>query len=154
MTPDDPETLARPQTGDARALAALVHRFLRASEARDLPELEAMSMPGFTATFPGGVVHASVAAWMESSSRSFESVRKQFERFDVVAGDAPGSGTVYAFGLLTGRFRDGPSLDGTRFIDRFEVADGRILRQSVWNDLAARGLSGPAPVARGAAPQG
>ena len=137
MTTDDPSDLTHPRTEAARALAALVHRFLRGSEARDRAALEKMATSDFSATFPRGVVHASIGAWMDSSTKSFERVRKIFERFDVVAGDAPDSGTVYAFGQLTGRFRGGDSFDGTRFIDRFEVENGRIRRQTVWNDLSA-----------------
>jgi hypothetical protein len=138
MTADDSAALTWPQTAAACELSALVHRFLRASEARDLAALEAMVAPGFTAAFPGGVTHGSVAAWLENSRSSFEWVRKQFARFDVIADPEPGSGIVHAHGLLTGRFRDGSSFDGTRFIDRFELSGHRIARQMVWNDLAAR----------------
>ncbi len=138
MPTEDTRALTHPQTAPARALSALVHRFLRASEARDRAALGEMAAAGFTASFPGGVVHGSVGAWMDSSERSFEAVRKHFERFDVIEGETPDSGTVYALGQLTGRFRDGTSLDGSRFIDRFEIAGGRILCQTVWNDLGTR----------------
>ena len=43
---------------------------------------------------------------------------------------------VYRRGTLQGEWPDGISFQGICFIDRFELADGRITRQDVWNDLA------------------
>jgi len=43
---------------------------------------------------------------------------------------------VYCTGTLEGVWLDGRAFSGVRFIDRFEVAEGRIRRQDVWNDLA------------------
>ena len=37
-------------------------------------------------------------------------------------------------GTLHGRWLDGSAFDGIRFIDRFEIRGGRIVRQDVWND--------------------
>jgi hypothetical protein len=42
---------------------------------------------------------------------------------------------VYCSGTLEGVWLDGSAFSGIRFIDRFEVAGGRIVRQDVWNDL-------------------
>jgi hypothetical protein len=39
-------------------------------------------------------------------------------------------------GTLHGVWLDGTPFEGIRFIDRFELADGRIQRQDVWNDMA------------------
>jgi hypothetical protein len=44
---------------------------------------------------------------------------------------------VYVSGHLSGVFHNGDTFEGIRFIDRFEVVDGKIERQDVWNDLAA-----------------
>jgi hypothetical protein len=43
---------------------------------------------------------------------------------------------VYVRGTLAGVWTDGAPFAGIRFIDRFEVVDGRLIRQDVWNDLA------------------
>ncbi len=40
---------------------------------------------------------------------------------------------------LAGEWPDGTPFDGIRFIDRFELADGKLARQEVWNDLAEAG---------------
>ena len=43
---------------------------------------------------------------------------------------------VYCFGTLNGEWPDGQAFSGIRFIDRFEITQGRITRQQVWNDIA------------------
>jgi hypothetical protein len=50
------------------------------------------------------------------------------------AAAADGGVNVYVRGTLHGRWRDGSAFDGVRFIDRFEIRDGLIVRQDVWND--------------------
>jgi hypothetical protein len=47
-----------------------------------------------------------------------------------------GIAVVYTRGTLAGEWPDGTAFGGIRFIDRFEVTDGFITRQDVWNDLA------------------
>jgi len=37
-------------------------------------------------------------------------------------------------GTLYGRWLDGSSFEGIRFIDRIEIRDGLVVRQDVWND--------------------
>jgi hypothetical protein len=43
---------------------------------------------------------------------------------------------VYCHGTLQGQWPDGSAFEGIRFIDRFLVQAGRLVRQDVWNDLA------------------
>jgi hypothetical protein len=43
---------------------------------------------------------------------------------------------VYCRGLLNGEWPDGREFSGIRFVDRFEVCKGQLMRQEVWNDLA------------------
>jgi len=64
----------------------------------------------------------------------YASVAKDYERFDESWGD--GFTVVYCSGTLRGVWLDGSNFEGVRFIDRFEIADGKIRRQDVWNDLA------------------
>ena len=45
-------------------------------------------------------------------------------------------------GELAVEWLDGSTSASVRFIDRFELTDGLITRQDVWNDLA---LAQPAP---------
>jgi hypothetical protein len=41
---------------------------------------------------------------------------------------------VYVLGTLHGRWLDGRTFEGIRFVDRFEIRDGKIRSQEVWND--------------------
>nr|MBZ5087801.1 nuclear transport factor 2 family protein [Salmonella enterica subsp. enterica serovar Typhimurium] len=43
---------------------------------------------------------------------------------------------IYSNGTLYGEWPDGRPFAGNRFIDRFEVRDGKITRMDVWNDSA------------------
>jgi len=49
------------------------------------------------------------------------------------AGDAS---VVYCRGTLQGQYHDESRFEGIRFIDRFEVIGGKIIKQDVWNDMA------------------
>ena len=53
---------------------------------------------------------------------------------------APGVGdsVVYNTGTLYGEWPDGTPFDGNRYVDRFVVRDGKIVRMDVWNDSAER----------------
>ena len=38
-------------------------------------------------------------------------------------------------GTLHGEWLDGSRFEGIRFVDLFDLRDGRIWRQQVWNDI-------------------
>ncbi|MCC5862905.1 MAG: 4-oxalocrotonate tautomerase [Gammaproteobacteria bacterium] len=42
--------------------------------------------------------------------------------------------------MFSGKALDVSPIDAVRFIDRFEVRDGRLVDQQVWNDLAEVGI--------------
>ncbi|EPX85117.1 nuclear transport factor 2 family protein [Salipiger mucosus] len=90
----------------------------------------ALLAPDAVMTFPGGATFrdlAELAAW---SAPRYARIAKRIERAEESAG------AVYVSGTLEGAWPDGTPFSGIRFIDRFEVADGLILRQEVWNDMA------------------
>ncbi len=113
----------------------LVTEFLRAFEARDLRRAESLLASGATLSFPGTQAQfstlAAMAAW---AGGRYQSVRKTIAAFDRM--ESASAVVLYCRGTLAGEWLDGTSFTGVRFIDRFEIADGRILRQDVWNDLA------------------
>ncbi len=115
--------------------AELVRAFLDAMEARDLERARTMLADGFTMTFPGGAIFTSLDELVAWSRGRYRQVRKVYEQCDEApAGD--GQTAVYCFGTLTGEWPDGTAFAGIRFIDRFTVADGRLVDQRVWNDMA------------------
>lgn len=120
--------------------ADTVHAYLAAMEARDLATAESMLAPGFTMQFPGPVTFTRLAELIEWAKPRYRFVKKAYERFDE-AGSAEGA-VVYCYGTLAGEWPDGSAFAGIRFIDRFSVANGRLVDQTVWNDLAEhRGAS-------------
>ena len=123
--------------GGAAALpdaGAVVREFLDAVGRRDFEAARPWLAPDFEMVFPGGVVMRELdqlAAW---AAGRYQSVRKDYARFDQAwQGDMT---VVFCSGTLQGRWLDGSAFEAIRFIDRFELAQGRILRQEVWNDLA------------------
>jgi hypothetical protein len=131
---DHPSTSRPGTTLSAKDAGALALAFLRAMEDRDLAGAQAFLAPGARLIFPGGVVYASLDDLVTGSARKYASVRKRIEALDVVPG--PDQDVAYVFGTLYGRWRDDSPFEGIRFIDRFTIRAGRIVRQDVWNDSA------------------
>lgn len=114
--------------------AEIVTAFLRAMERRDLAAAAALTGPGFTMTFPGDARFSTLDALIDWARPRYRGVVKTFERIDALTGED--GAVVYCFGTLAGEWPDGSGFAGIRFIDRFALQDGLIVRQDVWNDLA------------------
>ena len=108
--------------------------FLGAMERRDLDAARQYLAPDFVMCFPGAADLRRLEDLVERSRGRYRSVAKDFERIDESWTDA--GAVVYCSGRLRGTWNDGSSFSGIRFIDRFEIADGLIRRQDVWNDIA------------------
>lgn len=115
--------------------AQIVRDYLAAMEARELDKARAMLGGGFTMTFPGTAPMGSLEELIEWSKPRYKFVTKTYNGFDAMqsAGDAS---IVYCRGTLQGEYHDDSAFADIRFIDRFEVIDGKITRQDVWNDMA------------------
>lgn len=115
---------------------ALVREFLDASMAPD-PERAARCMgEGARIVFTGGREMPDVAAVTAFNAARYRRVKKALGAFDCVERD--GRAIVYATGTLHGEWPDGRAFAGNRYVDRYEVVDGRIVRMDVWNDSAER----------------
>ena len=114
--------------------AALARQFLSAVERRDAAACTSMMAPGTEMVFPGDMRHGSIEALFTSSAKRYRSVGKTITRID--AFDDGDRSIVYVSGVLHGTWLNGQDFDGVRFIDRFEIRDGLIIRQEVWNDSA------------------
>ena len=112
----------------------LVRHFLALMQARDLAAASALLAPDFVMHFPGHTAMHTLGELVAWAKGRYTSVAKDYERFDESWGD--GFTVVYCSGTLRGVWLDGSHFEGVRFIDRFEIADGKIRRQDVWNDLA------------------
>jgi ketosteroid isomerase-like protein len=111
----------------------IVRDYLTAMEARDLDRARTYLSDGFTMTFPGGAQLSTPEELVAWSKPRYKSVWKDYERFDEAAGN--GETMVYCFGTLYGEWNDGTKFKDIRFIDRFNVRNGKLAKQDVWNDM-------------------
>ena len=122
--------------GAARPVASeVVTAFLNALEMRDLDLAATHLSANFAMTFPDKVQMHTLQELVDWSRPRYQSITKTVEHLDESwRGDGA---VVYVSGTLSGVFHNGDTFEGIRFIDRFEVVDGKIERQDVWNDLGA-----------------
>ncbi|GBD50560.1 nuclear transport factor 2 family protein [Methylopila sp. Yamaguchi] len=119
--------------------AALVRDFLEASMAPD-PERAATYMAeDVRIVFTGGRPFSHPSGPTGFNAMRYAWVKKRMERFDVAPGD--GETVVYSVGTLYGAWPDGETFEGNRYVDRFVVRGGKIVRMDVWNDSAERILT-------------
>lgn len=112
---------------------AVVLDYLARMEARDLDGACALLGAGFVMHFPGAAPMHELAELIDWSKGRYTRVAKTYDGVEALHAD--GAAVVYARGTLHGEWLDGTAFDGIRFIDRFEISGGRIIRQDVWNDM-------------------
>ena len=127
--------------GEARSPAppapdplAGVQDSLAAREAREIDRARAHLGEGFAMVFPGTAPMTTLEELIAWARPRYRFVKKTYDAWEVFGQD--GRAVVYARGTLRGEWPDGTAFSGIRFIDRFEVVAGRIVRQDVWNDIA------------------
>lgn len=113
----------------------VVRAYLAAMEARDLAAAEEMLAEGFQMHFPGTGPMRALQELIDWAAPRYRFVTKTYEGFDAMQSQGPAA-IVYCRGSLSGEWPDGTVFEGIRFIDRFEIENGRITRQDVWNDIA------------------
>lgn len=112
----------------------LIRAYLAAMEARDLDTAQAMLGEGFVMNFPGAQGMTTLQDLIEWSKPRYRFVKKTYDRFEAMqSGETT---VVYSIGTLYGEWPDGSPFEGIRFIDRFELSGGKIVKQDVWNDIA------------------
>ncbi|MEJ2357582.1 MAG: nuclear transport factor 2 family protein [Deinococcales bacterium] len=135
MAPTGPAGTERDaRVGDAPE--RVVRAFLSALETRDLTAAGALLNPDVRMVFPGGVEHRNLDELVRDASERYRRVGKRIASVEV----HDGGRLVYVLGTLHGVDLTGTPFEGVRFIDRFEIAEGKIHRQDVWNDLAESGV--------------
>jgi ketosteroid isomerase-like protein len=119
--------------------AALVKKFLGAMENRDLAAASTMMAEDAIIVFPGGRVFNNQEEMVTAARNRYQWIKKKFEQVDTAILPR-GRVAVYVMGTLYGLNNFGVDFTGVRYIDRFEVEDGLIVSQEVWNDLAESGV--------------
>jgi 4-oxalocrotonate tautomerase family enzyme len=128
----------RTQRTPAAALpdpCVIVHQFLEHLGARDLDAARHLLADDFTMVFPDTTPMSNLDELVTWSATRYRSIAKHFETTEAM-GSASGATIVYCRGTLHGECPDGTPFQDIRFIDRFELVNGKITRQDVWNDLA------------------
>lgn len=121
------------------AAISFVSEYLRLVAERKIEEAAAYLAPDARLVFPPGLTFTSneeVADWAKAR---YHWVDKARERWDVVS-VADGRTIVYSLGTLFGENLHGVRFEGIRYLDRFEIQNGKIVLQEVWNDLAESGV--------------
>lgn len=126
-------------TGETAEAAEIVERFLEASMVPDPVKAATFISPELSITFTGGRKYSHPRETAAFNARRYKWVKKRFERTDVVPGT--GETIVYNIGTLYGEWPDGMAFEGNRYVDRFVVRGGRIVKMDVWNDSAERLLA-------------
>ena len=85
-------------------------------------------------TFTGGRAMPSAHEITAFNAGRYNWVKKQLGQFDWT--EHADHTVVYSNGTLYGEWPDGRTFSGNRYLDRFEVRDGKITRMDVWNDSA------------------
>lgn len=119
---------------DRPVASEVVQAFLQALQSRDLVTAQTFLAPDFVMVFPGGVRIHTLAEMIAWSAPRYGSIAKHCERFEEVWREE--DAVVLCSGTLEGTWLNGCDFSGIRFMDRFEVSDGKITRQEVWNDMA------------------
>lgn len=130
------QTQTKPRAVETADAAAIVEKYLVASMVPD-PEAAAQYMAeGVQITFTGGRPMTHPRDTSAFNAGRYAWVKKKMDRFDV----APGADetVVYSVGTLYGEWPDGTRFEGNRYVDRFVVRDGKIVKMDVWNDSAER----------------
>ena len=112
----------------------IVRAFVDALGRRDLDAASAQLGSGFRMTVTGGHVFASPAEFAAFSKGQHRGAKKTTDRYDEIPGED--STVVYAMGSMAGTWNDGTTFEGVRYVDRFEVAHGKIVDMRVWSDMA------------------
>lgn len=88
-----------------------------------------IALPG--ATFEGA---DAPGAFLEYLEPRYKSAEKEFGRW-IESGSS-----VVSTGTLHGVDNDGNSFNGVRYVDVYEVREGKIVRLDIWNDLLEDGV--------------
>ena len=111
----------------------VVKSFLVAMQARNLAQAQTHLHANFEMVFPGGQAFHRLEELLDWAITRYQRIEKTFTYFDESwQGDRT---VVYCAGHLKGVWPNGTAFDNIRFIDRFEVLAGQLVRQDVWNDL-------------------
>ncbi len=121
--------------------AEVVDEYLRLLMIPDPDAARRFVAPDLRIRFTGNRAMRDPAECAAFNAGRYRWVKKRIEATEVVAGGSDDATVVYSRGTLYGEWPDGKPFEGNRYVDRFVVKGGRIVKMDVWNDSAERILS-------------
>jgi hypothetical protein len=123
-------------TNPAADPVKIVEEYLRLHMIPDPDAARQFCAPELEIRFTGNrLMHDPAEATAFNRAR-YKWVKKKFGPTHVVAAGTPEATTVYQTGTLYGEWLDGTPFEGNRYVDRYVVSRGKIVKMEVWNDSA------------------
>lgn len=119
-------------------LAGKVGEYLTLCEQRDFEKAQAFLGPQAILVFPGGKQYTRLEDMAQAATGAYRWVRKNKDEFTYF--DRNDQSIVVSSGTLYGETLSGDPFSGIRYQDWFTFEKGLIVKQEVWNDLAACGI--------------
>jgi len=108
--------------------------FLDAMSRRDFEAMEKLMAPEFKMTVSGGLVFRHPREFAANSRAKQRTAKKTTDRFEEIK--TVDGGIVFAIGSMAGEWNNGTTYANIRYIDRFEIENGKIVDMNVWSDMA------------------
>jgi len=116
--------------------AKIVEEYLRLLMIPDPAAARKYCAPRMEIRFTGDRRMQDPAECAAFNKGRYKWVKKQFGPTHVAEGGTPEETTVYQTGTLYGEWLDGTPFEGNRYVDRYVVSHGKIVKMEVWNDSA------------------
>jgi len=116
--------------------ASIVEAYLRLHMIPDPDAARAYCAPELEIRFTGNRLMRDLAEATAFNRSRYRWVKKKFGPTHVVAGGTAEETVVYQTGTLYGEWPDGTPFEGNRYVDRYLVRRGKIVKMEVWNDSA------------------
>jgi ketosteroid isomerase-like protein len=120
----------------SREAAEIVETYLKLHMIPDPDAARKYCAPELEIRFTGNrLMHDPAEATAFNRGR-YKWVKKKFGPTHIAAGGTPEETVVYQTGTLYGEWPDGTPFEGNRYVDRYVVRHGKIVKMEVWNDSA------------------
>jgi ketosteroid isomerase-like protein len=116
--------------------AKIVEDFLQLLMIPDPDAARRYCDPQFEIRFTGNRLMRDPAECAAFNRGRYKWVKKLFGPTHVVQGGTDEETVVYQTGSLYGEWPDGTPFEGNRYVDRYVVRRGKIVKMEVWNDSA------------------
>ena len=118
------------------AAAKIVEDYLRVLMIPDPEAARRYCAPDLEIRFTGNRRMRDPSECAAFNRGRYKWVKKAFGPTHVAEGGSDEETVVYQTGTLYGEWPDGTPFEGNRYVDRYVVRHGKIVKMEVWNDSA------------------